>query len=204
MRQKAMEKLAFIVLWLYSFIPVSGFLTGNGYLNYYDVQFPFFSGPFVKYLYTGFVYVPERGINPDPHSVLYLFLTILPTDNVIILAKIYLLVIISIIYILLWKLTDRILLTLNAYSLGSKVILILFFYLFPYYLNLLGGDWYTIILGVLALAFVYINILSVELKKQTIIEKRDFSFWYGFGIFLSNGSPLLYMVCLYDCSLCYL
>ena len=169
-----MEKLAFVVLWLYSFIPVSGFLTGNGYLNYYDVEFPFFSGSFVKYLQTGFVYVPELGINPDPHSVLYLFLTILPTENIIILAKAYLIVVISVIYLLLWKLTDRILLTLtlNAHSLELKVLLILFFYLFPYYLNLLAGDWYTIILGVLALAFVYINILHVELKNKPL-SKND-------------------------------
>ena len=169
-----MEKLAFVILWLYSFIPVSRFLTGNGYLNYYDVQFPFFSGLFAKYLQTGFVYVPELGISPNPHSVVYLFLTILPTENIIILAKVYLIVVISVIYLLLWKLTDRILLTLNVYSLGLKVLLILFFYLFPYYLNLLGGDWYNVILGVLALAFVYINILYVELENKPLLKKDIF------------------------------
>ena len=190
------RKIVFIMLWLFSFVPVRGFLLGNGYLNYYTPQFPLFSGEFVKYLQREFVYIPEIGISPNTQSILYFYLTLFPTDNIIILAKVYLLITISVIYILLWKLTDKIFITFNTYSLGLKVLIIIFFYLFPYYLNLLGGDWYNVILGILAITYVYINVLYVELKNKLLSKKEIFLSGTALG-FSSIMDPRFYIWFIY-------
>ncbi|WP_016732205.1 hypothetical protein [Saccharolobus islandicus] len=159
------RKLAFLLLWMFSFIPISGYLFGNGYLNYYDPQFPFFSGYEVKYLYTLFVYTPETGISPNTQSVLYLFMYIIPVYNIIILAKIYLILIFSAIYLILWRLTDIILDILNIHSLAVKILLVLFFYLIPLYIQLIAFDWFTVILGILSLLYVLINLINIQHNK---------------------------------------
>ncbi len=166
-----LSKLGFLLLWLFSFIPISGYLIGNGYLNYYTPQFPFFSGYEVKYLYTLFVYAPETGISPSAQSVLYLFMYIIPFCDIIILAKIYLILMFSVIYVILWKLTDVILNTLNIYNFAVKILLILFFYLIPLYMQLIAFNWFTIILGVLSLSYVLINLINIQLQNVSLTKK---------------------------------
>ncbi|WP_218261517.1 hypothetical protein [Saccharolobus shibatae] len=158
-------KLVFLLLWIFSFIPISGYLFDIGYLNYYDQQFPFFSGYEIKYLYPLFIYIPETGISPSIQSVLYLFMYLIPSDNAIILAKIYLVLIFSIIYLILWKLTDLILNILKVYSFSIKILLILFFYLLPLYMQLIASDWFNVILGILSLSFILINLIDIQFNN---------------------------------------
>lgn len=166
------SKLTFLLLWIFSFIPISGYLFGNGYLNYYGPQFPFFSGYEVKYLYTLFVYTPETGISPSVLSILYLFMYIIPSNNIIILAKIFLIIIFSVIYVILWKLTDIILNTLNIHNLAVKILLILFFYLIPLYMQLIASDWFNVILGILSLSYVLTNLINIQLNNVSLTRKN--------------------------------
>ncbi|BBG23193.1 hypothetical protein IC006_0477 [Sulfuracidifex tepidarius] len=165
------RKLMFLLFWLFSFIPISGYLFGNGYLNYYNPEFPFFSGYEVKYLYPLFTYSPETGVSPNVQSVLYSFMYLIPSDNVIVLAKIYLILMFSIIYVILWKLTDLILSVLKIYNFSIKILLILFFYLFPLYIQFIASDWFNVILGVLALTFVLINLTNVQLNNVNLSKE---------------------------------
>ena len=171
-RDTVYRMLTFLVMWLFSFLPISGYLFSNGYLNFYTYQFPFFSGYEVKYLFPLFVYSPELGIFPSPYSVLTIFMYIIPTENVIILAKIYLVLMFSIIYIILWRLTDLVLKVLNIQNFYVKILLILYFYLLPLYLQLLAPDWYAIILGILALSYVLLNLLDVQINSAYLSSKR--------------------------------
>ncbi|EWG06390.1 MAG: hypothetical protein ASUL_09834, partial [Candidatus Aramenus sulfurataquae] len=170
------SKLAFLLLWLFSFIPISGYLLGNGYLNFGGYLFPLFSGYQVKYLQNGFTHVPEVGISPDTHSVIYLFMYIIPITNIIILAKIYLIILFTVIYFILWVLTDKILDILNIHSFAVKILTILLFYLLPLYMQLLASNYFNVILGILSISYVLINLVSMQnnaakfTKKSTILS----------------------------------
>ena len=166
------RKVLFILLWLFSIVPISGYLFGNGYLNYYGPQFPFFSGNELRYLYSFYVYTPETGVSPNTLGVLYLFLYILPIQNVILIAKLYLIIIFSTIYLILWKLTDFILYILRIKNMHIKALLILYFYLLPLYLQLIAPNWYNVILGVFALAFVLANIIDVQFNGNSLPKKK--------------------------------
>ncbi|XDF44297.1 hypothetical protein AB1303_13760 [Saccharolobus solfataricus] len=166
------SRIAFVLLWLFSLIPISGYLLGNGYLNFNGAQFPFFSGDEIRYLYSLFVYSPETGISPSTQSVLYLLLYIIPVSNVIILAKMYLILLFSSVYLILWKLTNKILVVLGINSLGIKILLISFFYLIPLYTQLIGSDYFNVILGILSLSFVLTNLVNIQLNNVSL-NKRD-------------------------------
>ncbi|ARM76129.1 hypothetical protein [Acidianus manzaensis] len=163
--------MIFLLLWAFSLIPISGYLFGNGYLNYGGPQFPFFSGYEVKYLYPLFVYAPETGISPSVESVLYLFMYLIPSNDVIILAKIYLILMFSVIYLILWKLTDLIIDVLKIHSFSVKILLILFFYLLPLYMQLIASNWFNVILGILSLSFVLINLINIQLNNVSLSKK---------------------------------
>ena len=102
--------LTFMVLWLFSLIPVLNFILSNGYLDIGSFEFPLYNGYQVKYLLPLFVYAPQIGISPVPVGILTFYLWVLPIENSIILAKIYLVVISTVIFIIIWKLTDQLLL----------------------------------------------------------------------------------------------
>ncbi|WP_256202137.1 hypothetical protein [Sulfuracidifex metallicus] len=190
------RRLEFILLWIFSLIPISGYLLGNGYLNYYGPQFPFFSGHYIKYLYTLFVYTPETGISPSVQSVLYLFMDIMPVNNTIILAKLYLILIFSSIYFILWKLTDIILRVLNINNFIVKILSILFFYLIPLYMQLIASNWFNVILGILSLTYVVVNIVNIQYNKMKLTKKTIILSGIALG-FSAMMDPRFYIWFLY-------
>ncbi|MEW9492196.1 MAG: hypothetical protein TQ35_0008375 [Candidatus Aramenus sulfurataquae] len=120
--------------------------------------------------------MPEVGISPDTHSVIYLFMYIIPITNIIILAKIYLIILFTVIYFILWVLTDKILDILNIHSFAVKILTILLFYLLPLYMQLLASNYFNVILGILSISYVLINLVSMQnnaakfTKKSTILS----------------------------------
>ncbi|MBB5254996.1 hypothetical protein [Sulfurisphaera ohwakuensis] len=175
---KISDVISFILLYAISLAPIYIFLFSNGYYNYYNYNIPFFSGTEMSWLFYPSVYVPEVGLQVNI-GIYYLFLlfftNIIHIYNVITIAKFFLFITFSIIYFSIYIIITKFMniLHITRYRNIIRGVSILFFFLNPEYLEILGYDFYNFIFGIIAFSYVIIKIIDISVNNYNP-KKMDY------------------------------
>ncbi|ACR41596.1 hypothetical protein [Saccharolobus islandicus] len=163
-----------LILYLISLAPIYVFLFSNGYLNFYGYNLPLFSGKEVEYLFTASVYNPEAGfsINDGIYFLLLIIFTTLGIYNIIIVDKIFLLIIFTAMFLLLWTMINM---TINIFRINKyrnllRIIGILFFILNPTYLECLGADFYGFVIGIIVFSYIQLKLIDITINNANITK----------------------------------